>query len=188
PSRFTVDGRTMSVEAPEYLSSYHVNMAAMLRLAEWFDYLRANGVYDNTRIIIVSDHGYPHAQFEDLLFDEGDPYDRTRLNVNSFNPLFMVKDFDAHGFTVSDEFMTNADTPTIALEGIVEDPVNPYTGNPINSDEKTAHDQLVTTSWHHNVDDNHHGTVYETGDGSWYSVHDDIFNRDNWTLVQGPTE
>ena len=186
--RFTLNGRTMDVSDPTYLSSYHVNVATMLRLADWFDYLRANGVYDNTRIIIVSDHGYPHAQFEDLLFDDGDPYDRTRLNVNSFNPLFMVKDFDAHGFTISDEFMTNADTPTLAFEGIVENPVNPYTGNPINSDEKTAHDQVITTSWHHNVNDNHHGTVYETGDGSWYSVHDDIFDRNNWTLIQEPTE
>ncbi len=187
-SRFTLDGRTMDVSDPVYLASYHANMATMLMLADWFDYLREQGVYDNTRIIIVSDHGYPHAQFEDLLFDEGDPYDRTRLNVNSFNPLFMVKDFDAHGFTTSDEFMTNADTPTIALAGIVDNPVNPYTGNPINNDEKYAHDQMVTTSWHHNVIDNHRGTVFETGDGYWYSVHDNIFERDNWTLIQGPTE
>ena len=163
-------------------------MATMLVLADWFDFLREQGVYDNTRIIIVSDHGYPHTQFEDLLFDSDDIWERIRMNVNSFNPLFMVKDFDEHGFTVSYEFMTNADTPTIALEGIVENPVNPYTGNPINSEEKYAHDQMVTTSWHHNVIDNHRGTVFETGDGYWYSVHDNIFERDNWTLIQGPTE
>ena len=187
-SRFTVDGRTMDVSDPVYLASYHANMATMLVLADWFDFLREQGVYDNTRIIIVSDHGYPHTQFEDLLFDSDDIWERIRMNVNSFNPLFMVKDFDEHGFTVSYEFMTNADTPTIALEGIVENPVNPYTGNPINSEEKYAHDQMVTTSWHHNVIDNPRGTVFETGDGYWYSVHDNIFERDNWTLIQGPTE
>jgi YidC/Oxa1 family membrane protein insertase len=35
---------------------YHVNAAAYLLLARWFEFLRENGVYDNTRIIIVSDH------------------------------------------------------------------------------------------------------------------------------------
>lgn len=40
-------------------------MAAMLRLGEWFDYLREEGVYDNTRIILVSDHGYRLEQIEE---------------------------------------------------------------------------------------------------------------------------
>ena len=190
-SRFTLDGRTMDVSDTMYLSEYHSNMAAMLALADWFDYLREQGVYDNTRIIVVSDHGYPLQQFEDLVLDrDQDLWNWIRMNVNSFNPLFMVKDFDAHGFTTSDEFMTNADTPTIALAGIVDNPVNPYTGNPINNDEKTAHEQLVTTSWHHNVNENHHGTVFETDDGYWYAVdpNGNIYDPDSWTLVQEPTE
>jgi hypothetical protein len=36
---------------------YHVNMAAFLLLAKWFDFLKEKGVYENTRIIIASDHG-----------------------------------------------------------------------------------------------------------------------------------
>jgi arylsulfatase A-like enzyme len=36
---------------------YHSNMATMLRVGEWMDYLKEQGVYDNTRIIIVADHG-----------------------------------------------------------------------------------------------------------------------------------
>ena len=39
------------------LAHYQINMAAMLQLANWFDYMRENGVYDNTRIILVADHG-----------------------------------------------------------------------------------------------------------------------------------
>ena len=41
----------------EQLAHYHANAAALLRLGEWFDWMREQGVYDNTRIIIVSDHG-----------------------------------------------------------------------------------------------------------------------------------
>lgn len=188
-SRFTIDGRTIDMDNPTYLASYHASMATFIQLGTWFDLLRESGAYDNTRIIIVSDHGYPYAQFQDLLIDgDQDIWNFIRMNVNSVNPLLMVKDFDAHGFETSGEFMTNADTPLIAMEGIIEDPVNPYTGKPMTDEEKHAHDQLITTSWHHNVGDNHHGTVFETGDGYWYSVHDDIFDPDNWTLVQGPTE
>ncbi|MDR2392812.1 MAG: YidC/Oxa1 family membrane protein insertase, partial [Treponema sp.] len=36
---------------------YHVNSAFYLKFAEWLQELKENGVYDNTRIIIVSDHG-----------------------------------------------------------------------------------------------------------------------------------
>jgi len=162
---------------------YHVNMAALLRLGEWFDYLRAEGCYDNTRIIIVSDHGWPIKQFPNWVFDDGN------LPVQGYNPLFMVKDFDAHGFTTSDEFMTNADTPTIAMEGLVDDMTNPFTGNVISSDAKHEGDSIITTSvhWHANwyvTDDGEYdsdGTVYDTSGGRWYAVHDDIFVEDNWT-------
>jgi YidC/Oxa1 family membrane protein insertase len=36
---------------------YHVAMAALLLLGQWFDFLKENGAYDNTRIIVSSDHG-----------------------------------------------------------------------------------------------------------------------------------
>jgi len=113
------------------LKHYHVNMAAMILLGNWFDYLRENGLYDNTRIILVSDHGTHNG-----LLDETD--DLT-TDIDYYLPLLMVKDFNAKGFTTSDAFMTNADVPTLSFEGLVESPVNPYTGNPINSSYKEEH-------------------------------------------------
>ena len=56
-SRYTVDGVTMPMTTGKQVLFYHVNMATYLQLGNWFDYLRENDVYDNTRIIIVSDHG-----------------------------------------------------------------------------------------------------------------------------------
>ena len=53
-------------------------------------------------------------------------------------PLLMVKDFNAKGFTVNEEFMTNGDTPTLATTGLIKDPVNPFTGKPINSNAKSG--------------------------------------------------
>lgn len=49
----------------------------------------------------------------------------------------MVKDFNRKGFSTSDTFMTNADVPALAMEDLIRDPKNPFTGKAINSDEKT---------------------------------------------------
>ena len=110
-------------------TAYHVNVAALKRLGDWFDFLKSNNVYDNTRIIIVSDHG-PVPNF----------VVKTHLpfNVEQFNPLLFVKDFDAKGPLLTDStFMSNADVPSIAFSGQIEKPVNPFTGNEINQDTKS---------------------------------------------------
>lgn len=168
----TPGGLVMRMDSPEHVVHYHVNMATLLRLGDWFDWLREQGVYDNTRIIVVSDHGRDLAQFEGWGVDE-------YLDLQMINPLFMVKDFGARGFTVSDEFMTNADTPALALEGVVEDPVNPFTGTPVTMDEKYAHPQEVTASRNYDTAENR-GNTFDTSDAPWYTVHDDIFDLDNW--------
>ena len=141
--RFTVDGQTLTTDNVRQMSHYHINMSAMLRLGEWFDYLRENNVYDNTRIILVSDHGRNIFQNDKLV--HGDGTDGLK-DVEFYYPLLMVKDFDQEGFTVSHEFMTNADVPTLAMKDIIQDPQNPFTGKPITSEEKKAHEQYVLVS------------------------------------------
>ena len=73
--------------------------------------------------------------------------------------------------------MTNADTPYLALKDVIEDPVNPYTGNPITNEDKYG-DLLLFNSTEWEVDKNN-GTTYLPG--YWYSVKDDLWNKDNWT-------
>lgn len=176
-SRFTIDGRTVRMDTREQLIHYHANAAALLRLGAWFDWMRDQGVYDNTRIIIVADHGHKLRQFEGQAVDDF-------LDVQMVNPLLMIKDFDAHGFTTSDEFMTNADVPVIAIEGLIDGATNPVTGMEITNDEKTSHDQLITSSGLWDVSENN-GTTFNTSDGRWYSVHDDIFDLSNWKCLDG---
>lgn len=167
-SRYTIDGITMQMETPYQVMHYHVNMAAMLQLGKWFDYLRENDVYDNTRIIIVSDHGRALSQFDITCNGEDMEY---------LLPLLMVKDFNSTGFTVSEEFMTNADVPTIAFSGIIDNPVNPFTGNPINSDGKDGpQTALISDYW---------DTQYNKGNtflpGSWYTfLGGDPHDQDSW--------
>ena len=154
----------------DQITHYHVNMAAFLRLGEWFDYLRENGVYDNTRIILVADHGRGlglnsvSCNYTDMEF---------------FMPLLMVKDFDSSGFMTSEEFMTNGDTPVLATSGLINDPVNPFTGNPVNSDLKEG-PQTVFFSDEWNTFKNNGNTFLP---GSWFELEGNPYNIANWTYL-----
>ncbi len=178
PTRTDGQGNTITLATVEQMKHYQSNMAALLLLGEWFDYLREQGVYDNTRIILVADHGQPLRQIEELVMDDGS--DKMK-NVELYFPLLMVKDFanesEPVGVGTSNEFMTNADVPTLATDGVIDNPVNPYTGKPINNKEKTAHDQIIIVSQDWSVTQNN-GVTFR--DARWASVKDDLWDKDNW--------
>ncbi len=99
------------------LKQYHVCMASLKLVGKYLDFLRNNNLYDNTRIIIVSDHGSPIQ------------YDGFNLPpFNLHNPVLMVKDFnEAKPFKVSNLFQTNAEVPLLATKDIIKNPVNVHT-------------------------------------------------------------
>lgn len=177
--RFTLNGRTLKMETDLQVIHYQSNMAAMIQLGNWFDYLRENGVYDNTRIIVVSDHGYDNNHLDDLVLEDG-------KDVSSYYPLLMVKDFDSEGFTTSDEFMTNADVPSLATKGVISAPLNPFSGTDLSdTHEKTAHDQYILCSDYWEVEINNGNKFLP---GKWYSVHDDMRDPSNWKVVAENSE
>ena len=161
------------METVEQMGHYHVNMAAMLQLGKWFDYLREHDVYDNTRIIIVSDHCRALGHIEDLILEKNGQI----IDLERYYPLLMVKDFDSQGFEISDEFMTNADVPTLAVEGLVDNPTNPFTGKVINNQEKYNHPQYVSMSFEFDVLSNN---GYQFIGSPWLSIQNDIWNKNNW--------
>lgn len=177
--RFTLNGRTLKMDNETQMSHYHSNVAALARLGEWFDYLRENGVYDNTRIILVADHGQMLQHTDELFMGDRST---ALMDVTGYYPLLMVKDFNSTEFKTSDEFMTNADVPALAVDGLIENPVNPFTGKGIDNSEKYAHEQFVLMSWDWDVEKND-GNTYNAG--QWASVKDNMWNPDNWTFYSG---
>ena len=156
---------------------YEINMAALMAVANWIDYLKANGCYDNTRIIIVSDHGFGLGNFADLLINGAAPID-----AEWFTPLLMVKDFGSRGELVqSEEFMTNADTAYLASKGVISDPANPFTGKKLTTDAK-AGEQKIFFSGDWAVDKNN-GNTFKPG--RWYTVKDNIWKKENWKYQGG---
>ena len=99
-----------------------------------------------------------------------------------FNPLLLVKDFNSNAeLTIDRQFMTNADTPTLAMQGLIENPINPFTGNPINSNVKQDGVQYIFRSgavemWEYT------GTGYVQG--QWARLNgDDAFNMQMWKEI-----
>lgn len=175
PSVFTVNGQTLNMNNEAHYAHYMSNMASLLRLGEWFNYLREQGCWDNTRIIIVSDHGHALGQFDWMRIDD-------EFNAEQVNPLYMVKDFGQTGFTTSYDFMTNADTPALALQGIVYDPINPFTGQALSMATKYERELLVNSSQQWRTPEQA-GTTFNVEDGHWYSVYDNIFDPNCWTYL-----
>jgi YidC/Oxa1 family membrane protein insertase len=151
-------------------TAYHINAAAIKRLADWFDFLKKENIYDNTRIILVSDHG-PEPNFITKI---GLPF-----NVDQFNPLLIVKDFNAVGELRTDmTFMSNADVPYLSLVNVIENPVNPFTGNEISIKRKKQPLYIaISGSIHINGKDD---TRFGLDPKIDYFVHDNIFSAENW--------
>ena len=169
--KIITDGNSEYLLAAEYMiSHYHVNMAALMQLGDWFDYLRQNNVYDNTRIILVADHG------RDLSIFDHDP--DASHDIEFYMPLLLVKDFDAKGFTTSTEFMTNADVPALAMEGLIENPTNPYTGNPIDTTGKED-DLYVILSGDWDIKENNGNQFMPS---QWATVTGEVWNKENWVF------
>ena len=162
---------------------YRENTLALLMLGRWFEKLKENDVYDNTRIIIVSDHGigtqWSQEAFSHPDFDVDTVKDFSKDYLHS---LLLYKDFgERNSLRIDSSFMTTADVPTLALEGIVENPVNPFTDNLIDC-EKKQNGVYVTT--HVNLWAPEHSKseyIFTVPDDSWYHVKDNIFIDSNWT-------
>jgi len=176
--RYTVNGITLNMGSQESYAFYQTNMAALLAIGRWLDHLKQEGVYDNTRIIITSDHGRALHLNDMYHIDDGtDEF----YDIEAYYPILLIKDFDQKDFTISDEFMTNADVPTYALKDLIDDPINPYTGNPVNNDAKFSGPQHVLGSPKWVVDENN---GYEFLPGLWLSVEEDMRNKNNWKTIK----
>ncbi|MHC6201689.1 YidC/Oxa1 family membrane protein insertase, partial [Breznakiellaceae bacterium SP9] len=157
-------------------TEYHINIAAFKRLAAWFDFLKAQDVYNNTRIILVSDHG---SQISHVTKgDSGLPE-----NFDNLHPILLVKDFNAQGSLKTDmTFMSNADVPSLILDGLIMNPINPFTGKAISMHAKESPLYIGSSGTVH-LDDPQLTQFPLSPENDWY-VHDDIFDPKNWTKVK----
>ena len=142
---------------------YHTNAATLRMLGEWFAWMRQNGVYNNTRIVIASDHGR-HFKGENRTLET----DFDKSEVAAWNALLLYKDFGSLGELRTDStFMTVADVPSLATQGKA-------------SSEHKNEGMTVVTGLGEASD---HGK-YSFNCTEKYRVKDNIFNAANWEKVK----
>ena len=166
-------------------SSYSTQMAAFLLVGKWLETLKANGVYDNTRIIIVSDHG---CRGQENYFEKDDALDneihgKEYSGRGHYHPLLFFKDFNSNGnVKYDDTFMTNADTPSLLLNGLIENPINPFTQKAIPLDTTPLKENGVIIS----INDNHKPIYngkykFTIEENEWWRVRSPIKESKSWT-------
>jgi hypothetical protein len=163
----------------ETLKTFYTQAGSLKRLTEWFELLKAEGVYDRSKIIVVSDHGY---SVSNPLLKSISPVWSEQTEYSYYNPLLLVKDFDSTGdLVISDQFMTNADTPFLAASHL-PDPRNPYTGLHFSENPKKSGVDLVRVH-HWNIRD--HGKYqFNFTDRDIIRVKDDMTKKENWKEVK----
>ena len=132
------------------------------------NFLKNNNIYDNTKIIIVSDHATP---VDSSLF--------TNKNLDfarGINALLMFKDFNVRGELKTDtNFMTIADTPYLATKHI-PNIKNPFNNKLITNDYKTNGAYIIMPNSlepSQQFSNRYNFNVY-------YHVKDNIFDINNW--------
>lgn len=158
--------------------SYPVDIVTLNSVGNFIEYLKEEKIFDNTKIIIASDHGIGMNIFPNL-------YDKDTTDdgfiKDHLNCVLLVKDFNSNDELKTDmAFMTNADVPALALKDVVENPVNPFTKNPVSDEYKKKNGFFVTTDDlfmpYHSKSNN----TFTVRPDSWYNVNNNIFIDKNW--------
>lgn len=173
--RYDEEGNTLTLSTLKQMEHYHINTAVLCALGDWFDYLRKEGAYENTRIILVSDHGY------DLGFEKYVLGAERYEDIMNYMALLLVKDFGGKEQQTDYRFMTNADTPLLAVEGIMENPQNPFTGKTMTDDIKKQPEQHVAYTDMWDIEKNN-GNKFESI--TWLSVQNEALDVNAWRIIE----
>ena len=151
---------------------FYANVASINILTNFINFLKENDIYDNTKIIIVSDHGA--GGLNTTIFE-----DKNISFINAYNSLLMYKDFNSRGeIKIETNFMTIADMPYLATKHI-PNIKNPFNNKLITNDYKTNSMKLVLSSWQ---PDRQFSNRYDFDE--YYEVKENIFNINNWKKFQ----
>lgn len=135
---------------------FYCNVATLNLMLELLEFLKENDVYDNTKIIIASDHGW----FVDTVSSDN-------LFVNWYNPLLMFKDFNSRGeVKIDTNFMTSADIPYLTTKHISN--IRDFFNNDlITNDSKSNGVYMIAHPWKGN-------------NIKFYYVKDNVLDVNNW--------
>lgn len=166
---------------PDYDYNHFLSERGSLKaLAKWLQWLKEEGIYDNTRIVIVSDHG--NYDSHELLKaigrapsrgEDARDHGKGTLNPGLRYPLLVFKDFQKSGPVGVDEedLMTNGDSVDLLLEGLKEIP--PRYRGALHAKERVR--------WYDSTND--WDFQKQKIDTTRYEVKGSMFVKDNWQFL-----
>lgn len=152
------------------VSSYENQKWFLLEFVRWLDWMRTNEVYDNTKIILASDHGLYIDNAESAIFADSLFWDKSGQNKLPsrifwrLNPLLLVKDFhETNKLKYNNQLMSNSDIPSILFN-------TNYSDSVVNSDSRILNTYVTYTGYN---EPKYH-----------FQIKTNIYNSKNWTLVK----
>ena len=99
-----------------------------------------------------------------------------------YNALLLVKDFNQNNkIKISQDFMTNADTPMIATKNIIKNPTNPFSKKTLSNKEKENGVIIKTDTKWQPVYYLNKTKILNKKDNFSY-VNKNPYNKDNWRI------
>ena len=154
----------------------YANISAMKIISDILLFLRKNNIYNNTKIIIASDHGGIG----------GWSTNRNSINyVPGFNSLLIYKDYNSSGnVKINTNFMTSADLAYLATKHI-PNIKNPYNNKIITNNQKTNGIYIVDLYGYDRINNKYYNDLTFQFTNSYrfkafYYVKDNIFDINNW--------
>ncbi|MDD4385587.1 MAG: membrane protein insertase YidC [Bacteroidales bacterium] len=157
------------------VTPYESQLAFTHSFVKWIQWMKENGVYDNTKIILVSDHGpsWWHYKGE---YTSNAPIvwtEDNKISLERFlhlNPLLMVKDYHSNLPLEMDwRLMMNADVSAIAFDQ----------NDPTKTDSVSRIIQIFYTTWHQDLNTR---TKYEIKHA--FEIKDWAYDLNNWTSIK----
>ena len=159
---------------------FYVNYLAHESCARFFRFLKESGCWDNSRIIIVGDHGCRDMRTIDMNFLNG--FDDTGIFPERLIPLLMMKDFNSDGLLHKDySFMTLADIPILITEGLPSElQKNPFSSLPFKVTQNKTVIRSIQNGDHH-ADKQSKLTQFKTTESDWVYVKDNVYDPACWS-------
>ena len=168
--------KTWEKQHPFIAYSHYISEVSSLKeIILWLEKLKEKNIFDNTRIVIVSDHGFWDSTY--LMQAIGpQPFRSNYFGGNLVNPgmrsaLLLFKDFQKNDALKTDTnaLMSNSDTIEMILEGIINIPQNYATGYEERYDASRI--RLYQAA-----------DVRSTRVQTLFQVKGSMYNKNNWSL------
>ena len=162
-----VDKKDLDIYKSDYSTRFfYANAISLRELTHFIEFLKENEIYDNTKIILVSDHGVEIQST--YLYRNLDGIGQ----ISPFNALLMYKDFNSRGeLEINTNLSTIADMPYLATKHITNIQ-NYFTGNLIRDNYTNVVHAINIRDFIRN--DNRYGFDI------FYTIQNDIFDINNW--------